>query len=114
MDILRTQVGRQFCKHLNTRGKREARRALMQQFRWMKSSIHGDLQKKFGDRPLKQITPAEIVQSIKETAERLADPDPAKYVTEQDEGGGFVLKGPPKTLALIVEQRAQLARSQQD
>lgn len=104
MDILRTQVGRQFCRHLNTRDKREARRALMQTFRWTKNLIHGDLQKKFGDHPLKQITPTEIVQSIKETAERLAGPDLVKYVIERDEGGGFVLKCQPETPALIKEQ----------
>lgn len=104
MDILRTQVGRQFCKHLNTRGKREVRRVLMRQFRWIRGSIHSDLQEKFGGAPLKEITPAEIKRCIMETLERLAGPDPDEFTLEQNEDGGFVLRTPPDIFNLSILQ----------
>lgn len=114
MDILRTEVGKQFCRHLNTRGKRKARRALMQQYRWVKSSIHGDLLKKFGGRILKEISPADITQCVRDTAKRLACPDPADLVIEQDEGRNLIVSGPPEAIARLAELKAQLAGSQQD
>lgn len=114
MDILRTAGGRAFCRHLNTRGKRAARRTLMQVLRRTKSAIQHDLAEKFGGKRFgKDVTPEDVRQCVLDTADRLAGPDPSRIRIERIEtgdGSTLAISGDPSTMALIVGRMAEATR----
>lgn len=75
MDILRTPLGRDFCRYLNTRGKRQARRALMRELRPIRSSLETSLLTHFARRRISKVGAAAVANCIRSTLAELAGPE---------------------------------------
>lgn len=87
---------------------------MMNQFRWLKNTLHSNIMKKFCGQPLNETTRADVVRFVYETAERLAGPALTDYLIERDEGSNQITITLPRALASIVMDMADQTRSQHD